>query len=202
PHCARRARAHRVPRRTLACRSSRKRSAATAPQIRPADPRAPRRAAHSATARRVARARGRTPEVVIRRRVARPSRIWETRPRYEPAHRDAGEAIEEERRMGRYAHVIWDWNGTLLDDVALCLDIMNRMLDQRGMRRIEPVRYRQIFDFPVQLYYSQLGFDFDAEPFEDLAASYCDQYDARVIECALQHNARRLLERLSDRGVS
>jgi phosphoglycolate phosphatase len=117
-------------------------------------------------------------------------------------HCGAGEAIEEERRMGRYAHVIWDWNGTLLDDVALCLDIMNRMLDERGMRRIEPVRYRQIFDFPVQLYYGHLGFDFDSEPFEQLAACYCEQYDARVVECALQNNARRMLERLSERGVS
>ena len=104
--------------------------------------------------------------------------------------------------MGRYEHVIWDWNGTLLDDVALCLDIMNRMLDARGMRRIEPVRYREIFDFPVQLYYRELGFDFDAEPFERLAALYCEQYDARVVECALQGNARRILERLSERGVS
>lgn len=104
--------------------------------------------------------------------------------------------------MGRYEHVIWDWNGTLLDDVALCLDIMNRMLDERGMRRIEPIRYRQIFDFPVQLYYRQLGFDFDAEPFDRLASHYCEQYDARIVECALQAHARPTLERLSDRGVS
>src|SRR5690606_27256500 len=104
--------------------------------------------------------------------------------------------------MTRYAHVLWDWNGTLLDDVALCLDIMNRMLDERGMRRIEPVRYRKIFDFPVRLYYSQLGFDFESEPFEHLAACYCEQYDARFAESSLQHNARLLLECLSDRGVS
>ena len=104
--------------------------------------------------------------------------------------------------MGRYEHVIWDWNGTLLDDVALCLDIMNRMLDERGMRRIEPVRYRQIFDFPVQLYYRQLGFDFDAEPFDRLAAHYCEQYDTRIVECALQAHARPTLERLTDRGVT
>jgi len=104
--------------------------------------------------------------------------------------------------MGRYQHVIWDWNGTLLDDVALCLDIMNRMLDERGMRRIEPVRYRQIFDFPVQLYYRKLGFDFDTEPFDRLATLYCQQYDARVVECSLQNHARRILEGLSERGVT
>src|SRR5690606_25715712 len=114
---------------------------------------------------------------------------------------EAGTA-ERRTKMGRYEHVIWDWNGTLLDDVALCLDIMNRMLDERGMRRIEPVRYRQIFDFPVQLYYRQLGFDFDAEPFDRLAAHYCEQYDTRIVECALQAHARPTLERLTDRGVT
>lgn len=104
--------------------------------------------------------------------------------------------------MQHYETIIWDWNGTLLDDVSLCLDIMNRMLDERGMQRIGPVRYRQIFDFPVQGYYQRLGFNFELEPFEQLAAAYCDQYDVRVRECALQYDARAMLERLSRNGVS
>ena len=29
-------------------------------------------------------------------------------------------------------YIIWDWNGTLLDDVALCIDVMNGMLRRRG----------------------------------------------------------------------
>ena len=27
--------------------------------------------------------------------------------------------------------VIWDWNGTLLDDMQVCLDIMDRILARR-----------------------------------------------------------------------
>ncbi|MDH5646585.1 MAG: hypothetical protein OEZ01_11285, partial [Candidatus Heimdallarchaeota archaeon] len=31
----------------------------------------------------------------------------------------------------RYEHIIWDWNGTLLDDAWLCVEIMNSMLAKR-----------------------------------------------------------------------
>ncbi len=28
-------------------------------------------------------------------------------------------------------HIIWDWNGTLLDDVKACVDAINNMLDKK-----------------------------------------------------------------------
>ena len=31
-------------------------------------------------------------------------------------------------KLTAYAHVIWDWNGTLLDDAWLCVDVMNGVL--------------------------------------------------------------------------
>ena len=41
-------------------------------------------------------------------------------------------------------YIIWDWNGTLLDDVALCIDVMNGMLRRRGLSPLTPGRYREI----------------------------------------------------------
>ena len=32
----------------------------------------------------------------------------------------------------KYEHIIWDWNGTLLNDVNLCLDIANKLLSEQG----------------------------------------------------------------------
>ena len=63
-------------------------------------------------------------------------------------------------------HVIWDWNGTLLDDAWLCVDVMNGMLSKRGLPLITLEIYRNIFDFPVRDYYLKLGYDFDNESFE------------------------------------
>ena len=66
--------------------------------------------------------------------------------------------------MHRKNIVFWDWNGTLLDDVDVCIEAMNRLLERRGMDLISIERYRDIFDFPVKNYYEKLGFDFDNEP--------------------------------------
>ena len=52
--------------------------------------------------------------------------------------------------LSKYKHIIWDWNGTLLDDVWLCLGIVNKMLSKRDLPTINSNEYRNIFDFPVQ----------------------------------------------------
>ena len=78
------------------------------------------------------------------------------------------------------AYVVWDWNGTLFDDVALCIQVMNGMLEKRGLPRLAgPEQYRQVFTFPVEEYYKALGFDFSREPFSQLAAEYISEYDRR-----------------------
>ena len=57
------------------------------------------------------------------------------------------------------AYVIWDWNGTLLDDAQTCVDTMNAMLSRRGLPLLTMARYREIFTFPVENYYRAAGFD-------------------------------------------
>jgi phosphoglycolate phosphatase len=100
--------------------------------------------------------------------------------------------------MARYQHIIWDWNGTLLDDIELCIDVMNGMLRAREMPQIDTQTYREIFDFPVTNYYQALGFDFTIEPFEVLANSYCDTYDRRVPESSLQAGVASALGLLAE----
>lgn len=104
--------------------------------------------------------------------------------------------------LERYQHVIWDWNGTLLDDARLCVDVMNGMLAERGMHEIDPVLYRDIFGFPVENYYRKLGFEFTDEPFESLATQYCELYDARVMECGLHKKVGEIAAKVSKRAVS
>ena len=64
-------------------------------------------------------------------------------------------------------NIIWDWNGTLLDDAWLCRDVMNGMLRLRDMDFLSAERYREIFDFPIVRYYERIGFDLERESFED-----------------------------------
>ena len=104
--------------------------------------------------------------------------------------------------LNKYRHVIWDWNGTLLDDVWLCVESVNESLSRRRLPLITEETYRELFDFPVIDFYRQLGFDFEVESFEDLSVEYHSQYEPRWIECRFQPGAREALESLANTGLN
>ncbi len=103
--------------------------------------------------------------------------------------------------MNTYRHILWDWNGTLLDDVWLCIDIFNDMLTRRGMSSINNREYRDIFDFPVRICYERAGFNFSNETFDSVATEFCDEYARRVGECGLHEGAEELLKLCAASGI-
>jgi phosphoglycolate phosphatase len=102
--------------------------------------------------------------------------------------------------LKKYEHIIWDWNGTLLDDAWLCVDVMNQMLAERKMPLISLDKYRNIFNFPVKDYYGALGFNFDHEPFEEVGMEFMILYNQRQNECDLHPEVIGLLNRIKDLG--
>ena len=102
----------------------------------------------------------------------------------------------------RYRHIIWDWNGTLLDDLDLCIDVMNGILGHRSLPLLDRARYHRLFDFPVRAYYERLGFDFARDSFEELSVEFISAYDARRWECRLQPGAQTILGSLQSAGVT
>ncbi len=105
-------------------------------------------------------------------------------------------------RLSKYKHIIWDWNGTLINDVWLVVEIMNKMLKKRNLLKIDSKKYRDIFDFPVTKYYSKLGFDFSKESFEKLTVEFISEYYTRFNECKLFDEAEEVLKKIRDRGIS
>ena len=98
--------------------------------------------------------------------------------------------------------VFWDWNGTLLDDMQVCLDVMDRILARRGLKPIGVLeRYRDIFTFPVKDYYALAGLDLDGEDFLDLAEEYMSDYRAHEKDCPLMPGARETLVALNAMGI-
>ncbi|MGA3013700.1 MAG: HAD hydrolase-like protein [Bacteroidales bacterium] len=100
----------------------------------------------------------------------------------------------------KYTHVIWDWNGTLLNDNWLCVEVMNTMLASRHLPLLTLDRYREIFDFPVKDYYLMLGFDFCKESFEIVGMDFMNKYNLREKECGLHKNAETTLKCLAQQG--
>jgi len=46
-------------------------------------------------------------------------------------------------------HIIWDWNGTLLNDVALCIRLLGDLLRHQGKPPVSREKYLEIFGFPI-----------------------------------------------------
>ncbi|MDV7393231.1 HAD family hydrolase, partial [Arthrospira platensis SPKY1] len=102
---------------------------------------------------------------------------------------------------GRYRHVIWDWNGTLLDDGFLCVEVLNGMLQQRALPVIDHDAYRNNFDFPVVHYYQHVGFDFTKEPFEQISTQFVTNFIAGFERCPLQPEVESVLQYWHGKGV-
>lgn len=98
-------------------------------------------------------------------------------------------------------YLIWDWNGTLFNDVQLSVDIINKLLNQNNLPQITYAKYRDIFTFPVSEYYKAAGFDFNKTSFEILGKLFMDEYERRKYEMNLFDGAREILELAKNKGI-
>jgi phosphoglycolate phosphatase len=90
--------------------------------------------------------------------------------------------------------IIWDWNGTLLDDVSICLESINAMLQERRLNLLTRETYREVFTFPVIDYYRKVGFDFTKENWEIVAMDFMDRYFNKLTRSKLFADAHPVLE--------
>lgn len=99
--------------------------------------------------------------------------------------------------------IVWDWNGTLFDDVCLCHNCVNTVLINHGYKKLETIQdYKNVFGFPIIDYYAKAGFDFEKTPFEVLAVEYMDLYTPQSFQCSLNLEAKKALQYVLDQGSS
>ncbi|HET6556525.1 MAG TPA: HAD family hydrolase [Prolixibacteraceae bacterium] len=97
--------------------------------------------------------------------------------------------------------ILWDWNGTLLNDTELSVQTMNQMLQKRNLPPLSLDGYKNVFSFPVKDYYQKIGFDFISEPFEVPALEYIDMYNCQVQHCGLHAHAVTVLKHFQKQGI-
>ena len=102
----------------------------------------------------------------------------------------------------KYKRVIWDWNGTLLDDFEISIDAINEMFEERGMPKFKDKEdYLKHLCFPIEKYYKHVGFDFSKEPYPVLAHEFIDKYNQKLVACGLVKGIREVLEAFKDAGI-
>lgn len=103
--------------------------------------------------------------------------------------------------INNYKHVIWDWNGTLLNDVDFCRGIINRILIENNLPDLSLKKYKEIFTFPVQNYYQTAGLDFTKTSFEILGKDFMDEYESKKLTCSLFDSAEVVLSGIHKKGI-
>ena len=99
--------------------------------------------------------------------------------------------------------IIWDWNGTILDDAEVCKTIANIMLEERGIPTLPDMdAYRAVFGFPIKAYYEKMGYRFgpDDEPYESVADEFILWYDKLYRTSVLRPGIEGFLDKLKARG--
>ena len=103
--------------------------------------------------------------------------------------------------MKKYTYVLWDWNGTLIDDLQMNIDLENSMLKERGLPPLPSKEfYLENFDFPVLDFYYLIGYTFESESFEEVGEIYAAEYEKRLETTGLFPDARNVLDTLSKKG--
>ncbi len=74
--------------------------------------------------------------------------------------------------MEKPRHIVWDWNGTLRDDVQAAVNGMNALLRARSLPEVSVEVHRELFSFPVRNYYAALGFELEKEDWEQLSHDF------------------------------
>lgn len=98
----------------------------------------------------------------------------------------------------KYSCVIWDWNGTLADDVGASLRAVNDSLQARNMAPIDLGAYHSYIDTPIIRFYEHL-FDLNQVPMETLSREFHAGYETYFT--GLQKGGEALLKWLQDQGV-
>jgi phosphoglycolate phosphatase len=97
--------------------------------------------------------------------------------------------------------IVWDWNGTLLNDLDICVQAMNSMLKKRNIETLTIEKYKQIFTFPVKDYYALAGIDFNVHSFDEMADEFISQYYRDLPKAGLFQEVIDVLQKFKHKGI-
>lgn len=97
-------------------------------------------------------------------------------------------------------HIVWDWNGTILNDAEACSMAIDDMFKKRNLGSISLELYRRKIVFPVVDLYNESGFDFKKESFQAVCDEYLENYLNKAHLISLHRDAKTILENFQKRG--
>lgn len=99
-------------------------------------------------------------------------------------------------------HIIWDFNGTLLNDTQLSLDVDNNVFEKLGIPGITLDDYRNNMTMPVRDFYSAVGVDYSVHSYETIARLWLDEFNQKAVGVGLVSGALDAIRFFHDQGRS
>lgn len=98
--------------------------------------------------------------------------------------------------------VIWDFNGTILDDVDTGIEAVDVLLAKYGLPELKSrERYYEVFGFPIIDYYRRIGFDFEKTDYSILANEWVEIYLEKVKNAPLRDEIYETVVKIRDMGI-
>ena len=99
--------------------------------------------------------------------------------------------------------IIWDFNGTIINDLPLSHRSINKVLKKRSLSLIPSEdAYREAFCFPIIKYYENLGMDFTKEPYKVPADEWVALYNEGIDTIELTDGVFEVIKKLDEFGIS
>lgn len=99
--------------------------------------------------------------------------------------------------------ILWDWNGTLLNDVEASYQCIRALQKQHGITPLANVEaYREIFGFPIQDYYEKAGFDFSKLSWSETGQQFMADWLSRYPDIPLNEQAIAALMQAKQAGYA
>ncbi|MBQ7886982.1 MAG: HAD family hydrolase [Clostridia bacterium] len=99
-------------------------------------------------------------------------------------------------------HIIWDFNGTLLQDAQLGVDCDNHVFDALGLPSITLEDYRAHMTMPVRDFYTALGVDLNVYKYETISRIWLDMFNEHAVSVGLVDGALESIARLKALGFT
>ncbi len=102
--------------------------------------------------------------------------------------------------MLKYKYIIWDWNGTLLNDIGASLASVNDMLALRGREPIDIDYYKECIGVPIIRFYEKV-FDMEKEDYSVIIKQYNEGYLRHLKDIGLTEGTLEALEYFRNNGA-
>lgn len=99
-------------------------------------------------------------------------------------------------------NIIFDFNGTVLDDVKVSFDALNHLCLKYLNKTYSMEYYLDHFSFPVKEFYKEMGFDFNCISYDEVANNFINYYNLHYKECSIYEGIEELILELKNKGIT